>query len=202
MTLAVRARPGSHPRLRTRAGKACFDRVGAALLVVIALPLLLLVALAILVVDGRPVLFAQTRVGRDGVPFTMLKFRTMRSMSHGVGGVKRRGDPRVTRLGRCLRRSSLDELPQLGNVLRGDMSLVGPRPPLPEELSRMPAEALCRLRVRPGMTGLWQVGGRADLSASEALRLDRDYVENWSLALDVAVLWRTIGAVLSGRGAY
>jgi lipopolysaccharide/colanic/teichoic acid biosynthesis glycosyltransferase len=194
--------------------KAWFDRLAAGVFGVVALPLLALIAIAILAAQGRPVLFSQTRVGRDGRPFTMWKFRTMHSDAEALlpallprnerdGDLfKLRHDPRVTPLGRWLRRFSLDELPQLWNVLRGDMSLVGPRPPLPAEVERMSEEARCRLRVRPGMTGLCQVSGRADLTWREAVWLDRYYVERWSFVLDVVVLWRTIGVVVRGRGAY
>jgi lipopolysaccharide/colanic/teichoic acid biosynthesis glycosyltransferase len=115
---------------------------------------------------------------------------------------KIREDPRVTTIGHLLRRFSLDELPQLFNVLRGDMSLVGPRPPLPEEVAAYDDDAVRRLRVRPGMTGLWQVSGRSDLSWEESLRLDLRYVDNWSLALDLSILWRTWRAVIRGSGAY
>src|SRR5436309_11363239 len=111
-------------------------------------------------------------------------------------------DPRVTRVGRWLRRWSLDELPQLFNVLRGDMSLVGPRPPLPEEVAAYPEDARRRLAVRPGMTGLWQVSGRSDLPWEEAVRLDLRYVENWSLILDMQILWKSCPAVFHGSGAY
>jgi lipopolysaccharide/colanic/teichoic acid biosynthesis glycosyltransferase len=113
-----------------------------------------------------------------------------------------RGDPRVTPLGRRLRRYSLDELPQLVNVLRGDMSLIGPRPPLPHEVSQYDAQVRRRLLVRPGLTGLWQVSGRSDLTWEESVRLDLFYVENWSLALDAMILWKTVPTVLSGKGAY
>jgi lipopolysaccharide/colanic/teichoic acid biosynthesis glycosyltransferase len=144
----------------------------------------------------------------------MLKFRTMVSdaeqrqadlerFNEAAGPVfKIKDDPRVTRVGRFLRRTSLDELPQLWNVVRGDMSLVGPRPPLPQEVIRYSDDATRRLRVRPGMTGLWQVSGRSDLSWEESLRLDLRYVDNWSLALDVTILWRTWRAVLRRTGAY
>jgi lipopolysaccharide/colanic/teichoic acid biosynthesis glycosyltransferase len=197
-----------------RAVKKWFDRLAALTLAVVALPLLVVTALAILLVNGRPVLFSQTRVGRNGRPFRMWKFRTMQRTAEAMlpallagneqdGELfKLRRDPRVTPLGRWLRRFSIDELPQLWNVLRGEMSLVGPRPPLPAEVERMSEEARCRLRVLPGMTGLWQVSGRADLPWREAVGLDRYYVENWSVILDVVVLWRTIGAVLRGPGAY
>lgn len=202
-------------RTGARVAKACVDVAGAAILLVALLPLLAATALAVLVIDGRPVFFAQTRVGRDGRPFTMWKFRTMHDGAelllpdlaahneHDGELFKLRRDPRVTRLGRRLRRVSLDELPQLWNVITRDMSLVGPRPLLPGEAFRMPEEMVrWRLGVRPGMTGLWQVSGRADLAWRDAVRLDRHYVEHWSVRLDVLVLCRTVGAVLRGRGAY
>jgi lipopolysaccharide/colanic/teichoic acid biosynthesis glycosyltransferase len=115
---------------------------------------------------------------------------------------KIRGDPRVTRIGRWLRRHSLDELPQLWNVITGSMSLVGPRPPLPAEVDRYPDDVQRRLLVKPGITGLWQVSGRSDLSWAETVRLDLYYVENWSVALDVQLLWKTVGIVLRGDGGY
>lgn len=144
----------------------------------------------------------------------MLKFRTMVAGADDLladlahlnesDGVlfKIRADPRVTRAGRVLRRHSLDELPQLVNVLVGQMSIVGPRPPLPSEVQRYESEGRRRLVVKPGISGLWQVSGRSELSWDEALRLDLYYVENWSPALDAQILWRTVGAVVRGRGAY
>jgi exopolysaccharide biosynthesis polyprenyl glycosylphosphotransferase len=194
--------------------KSAFDRVGGALLLVAASPALLLAALAVKLDSRGPVLFRQRRVGVDGRGFTMLKFRSMTADAEqrraelvgdddGNGMLfKLREDPRVTRVGTVLRRYSLDELPQLVNVLRGEMSLVGPRPPLPEEVRRYQADALRRLRVRPGMTGLWQVSGRSDLSWEESLLLDLRYVDNWSIAMDLTILWRTCRAVLNGGGAY
>ena len=154
------------------------------------------------------------RVGRDGREFTVLKFRTMvvdaerrkaalvQHNDHDGVLFKIRNDPRVTRAGAWLRRYSLDELPQLINVLRGDMSLVGPRPPLPDEVVQYGDDVRRRLVVRPGMTGLWQVSGRADLSWEESVRLDLRYVENWSLTLDLQILWKTWSAVARGSGAY
>ena len=159
-------------------------------------------------------LFRQIRVGRDGELFTCLKFRSMvvdaesilpdlhTEVGHGDGLFKMPDDPRITRPGQWIRRYSVDELPQLINVLRGDMSLVGPRPPLPSEVDRYTMTQSRRLRVRPGMTGLWQVSGRSDLSWTESIRLDLYYVDNWSMIQDIVILGRTIGAVLSSRGAY
>jgi lipopolysaccharide/colanic/teichoic acid biosynthesis glycosyltransferase len=153
-------------------------------------------------------------VGKDGREFVIVKFRTMHLDAEArlaeqrhlneVGGAlfKLRNDPRVTRVGRLLRKFSLDELPQLLNVLGGSMSLVGPRPPLPEEVAVYPDDARRRLAVRPGMTGLWQVSGRSDLSWDEAVRLDLQYVENRSLSLDLVIMLRTLSAVTRGAGAY
>jgi exopolysaccharide biosynthesis polyprenyl glycosylphosphotransferase len=194
--------------------KAVFDRVLGAVLLVLVLPVLALVALAIRLESAGPVFFRQDRIGVAGRRFTMYKFRSMvgdaeqrrsllTELDEGNGVLfKIRDDPRVTRVGALLRRFSLDELPQLLNVLRGDMSLVGPRPPLPEEVAEYDDDAVRRLRVRPGMTGLWQVSGRSDLSWEESLRLDLRYVDNWSMALDLSILWRTCRAVFRGAGAY
>ncbi|MFD1146762.1 sugar transferase [Saccharothrix hoggarensis] len=194
--------------------KATVDKVGAALLVALLAPVLLTVAVAIMVDTKGPVLYKQRRVGKDGVPFTILKFRTMvtdadalrarlQSVNEGAGVLfKLRRDPRVTAVGRVLRRYSLDELPQLFNVLTGAMSLVGPRPPLPEESARYGPDMRRRLLVKPGLTGLWQVSGRSDLSWEESVRLDLRYVEDWSLALDALILWKTFRAVFGGQGAY
>jgi lipopolysaccharide/colanic/teichoic acid biosynthesis glycosyltransferase len=185
----------------------------AALLLVLLAPVMAGVALAVKVSSPGPVLFRQPRLGRDGRPFTFLKFRTMVSDADArLAEVADRNqadgllfkifeDPRVTPVGRFLRRTSLDELPQLWNVLRGDMSLVGPRP-LPIGLDELAGEARRRLRVKPGLTGLWQVNGRSDLSWSEMVRLDLRYVDRWSLGLDLAILVRTPAAVLARRGAY
>jgi lipopolysaccharide/colanic/teichoic acid biosynthesis glycosyltransferase len=160
------------------------------------------------------VLFRQTRVGKDGQTFTVYKFRTMvldaearqaQLAGHNeTGGVlfKMRKDPRVTPVGGWLRRWSLDELPQLINVLLGDMSMVGPRPALPDEAARYGDHVRRRLMVKPGITGLWQVNGRSDLSWDESVRLDLRYVENWSFILDLQILWKTFSAVISGSGAY
>jgi exopolysaccharide biosynthesis polyprenyl glycosylphosphotransferase len=198
--------------------KEVVDRVGAAVLLVLLAPLMLLVAAAVRLADPGPAVFRQERVGRHGQRFTMYTFRSMRVNAEGWrpaletlnddrsrgGGATlftMRGDPRVTTLGRLLRRSSLDELPQLLNVLRGEMSLVGPRPPLLAEVERYQTQALRRLRVKPGLTGLWQVSGRADLDCDESLRLDLSYVENWSVGMDLRILARTPLAVMGGRGA-
>jgi lipopolysaccharide/colanic/teichoic acid biosynthesis glycosyltransferase len=175
---------------------------------------LLAVAAAIKLTSPGPVLFHQERVGVNGQSFTMLKFRSMvvgadrnleslraENISDGVL-FKMREDPRVTRVGRVLRRLSIDELPQLLNVLGGSMSLVGPRPPLPAEVARYDAPVHRRLLVKPGLTGLWQVSGRSDLPWDEAVRLDLRYVENWSLTMDLLILAKTVRAVLGSSGAY
>jgi len=194
--------------------KALFDRVLGLLLVLVGLPVLAVVAVLVKIDSQGPILFKQRRIGAQGEPFNMLKFRTMVENAEALLGsladandgneilFKKRDDPRVTRVGRVLRRYSLDELPQLFNVLRGDMSLVGPRPPLPSEVAKYESDAVRRLRVKPGLTGLWQVSGRSNLSWEESLRLDLRYVDNWSLVLDLQILARTARAVLSGSGAY
>ncbi len=173
--------------------KRLVDVLGAAVLLVATAPLLLLAVLAVRCTMGAPVLFRQARVGRDARVFTLLKLRTMRT-----GG----GDDaaRLTTLGRVLRATSVDELPQLWNVLRGDMSLVGPRPLLPEYLGRYSAEQARRHEVRPGITGLAQVSGRNALPWAERLALDVRYVDERSLALDAAILVRTLGCLLARRG--
>jgi exopolysaccharide biosynthesis polyprenyl glycosylphosphotransferase len=194
--------------------KGVLDRVVGLLLVVLLAPLLAAIACVIRLSDGGPALFRQVRVGRHGEEFTIHKFRTMRVDADceyrrlveagGGDGVlfKLTSDPRVTLVGRFLRRSSLDELPQLWDVLAGSMSLVGPRPQRAEEVARYHPDAHRRLLVRPGMTGLWQVSGRSQLSWDEALQLDLHYIENWSLGLDLVLLWRTVAVVLGARGAY
>jgi exopolysaccharide biosynthesis polyprenyl glycosylphosphotransferase len=176
-------------------------------------PLMICIAAVIKLQDGGPVIFRQSRIGREGKPFTMLKFRSMvvdaeerklelMSFNEGKGGLfKLNRDPRVTPFGQFLRSLSLDELPQLFNVLGGSMSLVGPRPHLAAELAQMPSEASRRSLVTPGLTGLWQVSGRSDLEGDAAVRLDLRYVENWSLTLDLQILWKTLSAVLAKRGA-
>ncbi len=198
----------------TRIGKRTFDVLGALALLVVFSPLLLFIALRIKLHDRGPVLFQQSRVGRQGVPFRCAKFRTMVPDAEDMlaalhvatgyeGGLfKMESDPRITKPGRWLRRFSLDELPQLWNVVRGDMSLVGPRPPLPHEVARYDVAARRRLHVRPGMTGLWQVSGRSDLSWEHAIRLDLYYVDHWSMLQDLHILWRTLFVVLLGKGAY
>jgi lipopolysaccharide/colanic/teichoic acid biosynthesis glycosyltransferase len=171
---------------------------------VVASPLLALSAVAIALEDGRPVLYRQERVGRNEEPFELLKLRTMvvGAETQGAGYAVDRGDARITRVGRVLRKLSLDELPQLWNVLLGQMSIVGPRPPLPAEVVGYSDEVRRRFLVKPGLTGLWQVSGRAELPWEEAVRLDLYYVENWSPSLDATILLRTLLAILRGSGAY
>jgi lipopolysaccharide/colanic/teichoic acid biosynthesis glycosyltransferase len=187
--------PVPHPPYR---GKRALD---LALLAIAAVPSLLVglaCALAIRLTSPGPVFFRQERIGMRGVPFQVWKFRTMVDEVNPIFP-----DPdRITSVGRVLRRSSLDELPQLLNVLSGRMSLVGPRPPLPTEAAAYADDVRRRLAVKPGMTGLWQVSGRSDLSWEEAVRLDLRYVENWSLSLDLVILLRTVTAVARSSGAY
>jgi exopolysaccharide biosynthesis polyprenyl glycosylphosphotransferase len=197
-----------------RVVKGGMDRAVAALALVFLAPVLLAIALAVKVTSPGPVLYRQERVGVNGQAFTMLKFRSMvvdadrqvdalqaQNISDGLL-FKMRVDPRVTPVGRVLRRLSLDELPQLFNVLGGSMSLVGPRPPLPGEVARYDTSVSRRLLVKPGLTGLWQISGRSDLPWEESVRLDLRYVENWSLAMDLLILVKTVRAVVSSSGAY
>jgi lipopolysaccharide/colanic/teichoic acid biosynthesis glycosyltransferase len=202
------------PALPYELSKRGLDIILATVFLVVFSPVLLIVALLVRVSSHGPVLFRQTRVGRGGVPFRMLKFRTMHhgcdeavhrdyvrrllsdqaEAQHGL--YKLVDDARVTRIGRVLRRLSIDELPQLLNVLKGDMALVGPRPALPFEAELFPAWATSRYRVAPGLTGLWQVCGRNRLTMLQGLRLDVEYVEQRSLVVDLLILLRTVPAVL------
>lgn len=196
-----------------RALKEVGDRLAAGLLVLLLAPVLIALAIAVRS-DGGPIFYRQSRVGKHGEHFAMIKFRSMVvnadqrrfefvNDNEGSGPLfKLRQDPRVTRVGTFLRKYSLDELPQLFNVLTGSMSLVGPRPPLPEEVASYSRDAQRKLLVKPGLTGLWQISGRSDLSWEESVRLDLRYVENWSLALDILIIWKTVGAVVRGSGAY
>ena len=195
--------------------KTVFDRAVALLALLLLSPVLLALMLVIRRDGWGSALYRQTRIGTNGKPFTMIKLRTMCADADRLradlepaglrlGGplFKLREDPRVTPVGRVLRRFSLDELPQLLNVVRGDLSLVGPRPPLPEEVEQYGDDVHRRLLVKPGLTGLWQVSGRSDLTWEESVRLDLRYVDNWSLALDLLILWKTVRVVLRGSGAY
>jgi exopolysaccharide biosynthesis polyprenyl glycosylphosphotransferase len=194
--------------------KEAFDRFAAGAAVILLAPIFAAIALIIRLGDGGPVFFKQTRVGKNSQTFCVWKFRTMvvdaekrkavlANRNEGNGMLfKIRKDPRITKAGLWLRRYSLDELPQLFNVVLGDMSLVGPRPALPEETAKYGTHMQRRLAVKPGITGLWQVSGRSDLSVEDSVRLDIRYVENWSLLLDLQILWKTGWAVISGVGAY
>lgn len=187
--------------------------VSASALLVLS-PVLVLTAVMIKCDSRGPVLFRQTRIGRDGTPFTMLKFRSMSSDAEARraallknsdrDGVcfKSRNDPRVTRVGRFIRRFSIDELPQIINVLRGDMAIVGPRPALPSEVAAYPKRALGRLVVKPGITGVWQVSGRANIGFDQMVEMDISYASSRNLLLDLVLIIKTFGAVFSGRGAY
>jgi len=201
--------------------KRLFDLVLLCPILLVAAPVMVLAAVAIRVLDGKPILFRQVRLGVGGKPFELLKFRTMRCASDAAhreyvgrwiagrpcAGAKGNGalykmtsDPRITRLGALLRRFSIDELPQLINVLRGDMSLIGPRPALGYEVRKYQDWHRRRLDALPGLTGLWQVSGRNRLSFDEMVRLDIDYIDHWSLARDIAILARTPRAVIAGDG--
>jgi exopolysaccharide biosynthesis polyprenyl glycosylphosphotransferase len=194
--------------------KRAFDLVVSSIGLLLLSPFLAAMAIAVRFSSPGPVLYRQRRIGKRGRPFTMLKFRSMENgaeahveelrLEHGVADVmfKLPDDPRVTAVGQMLRRFSLDELPQLFNVLRGEMSLVGPRPPLPEEVAMYEDWQFDRLEVRPGITGLWQVSGRSELSFEECVRLDLFYIENWSLAYDHYIIAKTIPVLFSRRGAY
>ena len=195
------------------AAKRAFDLVFGSVALLLTLPIWIVAAALVKLTSPGPVLFQQERVGRHGEPITLLKFRTMCMDAEARLGellqrneadgplFKMRNDPRVTRVGKLLRRTSVDELPQLVNVLRGEMSLVGPRPPLQSEVDAYEDWQRDRLEVRPGITGVWQVSGRSDVSFSEYIRLDLFYIENWSLAFDVYLIAKTIPAVLRARGA-
>jgi exopolysaccharide biosynthesis polyprenyl glycosylphosphotransferase len=194
--------------------KATFDRVVAGIALIVLAPVLLVLGLLVRVTSSGPAFFRQERVGRDGATFRLWKFRSMTvdaearreellDLNEFDGPLfKIRNDPRITRIGAFLRKYSLDELPQLINVVRGEMSLVGPRPPLPAEVAMYEGHAHRRLLVKPGITGLWQVSGRSDLGWDETVQLDLRYVEDWSLGLDIVLLARTVVSVLKGRGAY
>ncbi|MBK7822184.1 MAG: sugar transferase [Tessaracoccus sp.] len=199
----------------SRWAKRLFDIVGSGILLLVAGPIIAIVALLIKLEDRGPIFFQQTRVGRRGEEFQCLKVRSMvvdaearkaeleaQNESEGKVLFKMARDPRITRVGAFIRRFSIDELPQLWNVFRGDMSLVGPRPALPKEVALYDRDAERRLDVRPGLTGLWQVSGRSDLPWDETVRLDAYYVDNWSFMQDLTIMLRTARAVVSSRGAY
>ena len=205
---------GFLPVARVSRLKRAADLLGAAAGLLLLTPIFALVALAIKLDSPGPVFYRQRRLGKHGVPFHMLKFRSMhvdaerrlaelKAQNEASGPLfKMKNDPRVTRVGRWLRRLSVDELPQLMNVVRGEMSLVGPRPPIPAEVDAYEDWQFGRLRARPGITGLWQVSGRSEVPFLDMVRLDLHYIRNWTLGLDVEILLRTIPAVLKSRGAY
>jgi exopolysaccharide biosynthesis polyprenyl glycosylphosphotransferase len=211
MALAINA---VHLTQAQAAAKRVFDVTVSALGLTLLAPLLAAIAIAVKLSSPGTIFFRQERAGQHGRPFTLLKFRTMvlgaelmltdlLSRNEADGPLfKLRDDPRVTRLGRWLRRYSLDELPQLWNVLKGDMSLVGPRPPLPSEVEAYEDWQLGRLEVKPGISGLWQVSGRSELSFDDYVRLDLFYIENWSIAYDLFIIAKTIPMLLAARGAY
>ena len=194
--------------------KRSFDVALAAVALLLLSPLMAAIAIGVRLSGDGPVLFRQERVGAHGTRFTMLKFRSMvtdaearlldlQDRNEGSGVLfKLKDDPRVTPFGRALRRYSLDELPQLWNVLAGSMSLVGPRPPLPNEVERYEEDVNRRLLTKPGITGLWQVSGRSNLSWEESVKIDLYYVENWSITGDLVILLKTVRAVVGSRGAY
>jgi lipopolysaccharide/colanic/teichoic acid biosynthesis glycosyltransferase len=220
---AVDSKAGALSLALQRAAKRAIDFMVAAAGLVLLSPFLVLVAVAVRLESKGPVLFRQTRLGKDAQPFTFYKFRTMvdgndpaihrryvenliakpsEELKGDTGSFKIENDPRLTRLGGLLRRTSVDELPQLFNVLTGEMSLVGPRPPLAYEVELYSARALRRLECKPGITGLWQVSGRCMTTFDEMVELDVEYIETWSLALDLRILARTPRAVLGGKGAW
>jgi exopolysaccharide biosynthesis polyprenyl glycosylphosphotransferase len=195
--------------------KRLFDVVFSGLVLLVGLPALVAIALAVKLTSNGPVFYRQERIGLDGKPFEIIKFRTMVNGADSMladlidlnefrGGVlfKMRNDPRITPVGRTLRRFSLDEIPQFINVLKGEMSVVGPRPPLPNEVESYDHHTMRRLLVRPGITGLWQVSGRSDLSWDDSVRLDLYYVENWSMMADLVIALKTARVVFSRNGAY
>jgi len=194
--------------------KRTIDLVGAVLILILISPLLVAIAAAIWIESPGPIIFRQPRMGRNGRVFTFFKFRSMTSDAESRRGellrhnestgplFKIREDPRVTRVGRVLRRFSLDELPQLFNVIRGEMSLVGPRPPLPSEVAHYELWQKDRLLVPGGITGLWQVSGRSDLTFEQMVELDLTYIKTWSLWSDLTILVRTVTCVIFARGAY
>jgi exopolysaccharide biosynthesis polyprenyl glycosylphosphotransferase len=207
---------GAQPQRMARAIKRGMDIVIAAILLVLSAPLIALTALAIRLDSPGPIFNTQTRVGKGGRPFAFYKFRSMyvdaekqqEALAQTLGVTERRifkdrNDPRRTRVGRIIRRLSIDEIPQFFNILRGDMSLVGPRPPLPSEVANYAPHHLKRLEVIGGLTGLWQVSGRSDIEHfEETVIMDTYYIDNWSLALDLKILMRTVLAVISRTGAY
>ncbi len=220
-----KARPTASQRTQSRRlaniAKRIMDLTVAGAALVVLSPVVLVIAVLVRATSRGPAFFRQERIGLGGRPFEILKFRTMTPSNDDTalremirlelagqavpaddGSFKTAEDNRITGLGRWLRHTSLDEVPQLVNVIRGEMSLVGPRPALRWEVEMFPAEYRCRSDVLPGLTGLWQVSGRSDLEFEEMVMLDLTYVQNWSLSLDLSILLRTVPAVVFGRGAY
>jgi exopolysaccharide biosynthesis polyprenyl glycosylphosphotransferase len=199
---------------RQRLIKRSFDLLVGGLIALVGMPVWLLIAAMIKLESKGPVFYSQTRIGRSGQPFEMLKFRSMDADAHATRDqleasneasgplFKIQDDPRVTRVGKWLRKFSFDEFPQIVNVLRGEMALVGPRPPLPEESEKYTDHHWRRMEVVPGMTGLWQVSGRSRLTFDEMIRLDLFYIENWSVGFDMSIILRTLPAVILARGSY
>jgi exopolysaccharide biosynthesis polyprenyl glycosylphosphotransferase len=193
--------------------KRLIDVLVSAVAMVLFIPIFLAISIAIKWTSTGPIFFSQKRIGYNGRTFNCLKFRTMvvdaeilksqlKDMNEMDGPVfKIKNDPRVTQIGRFLRKTSLDELPQLINVFKGDMSLVGPRPPVPEEVYQYQLADRRRLSIRPGITCIWQASGRNDIPFDEWMKLDRQYIDNWSLWLDMKILFKTLAAVLFQRGA-
>ncbi|MFA6291539.1 MAG: exopolysaccharide biosynthesis polyprenyl glycosylphosphotransferase [Victivallales bacterium] len=192
-----------------------FDFIFSIFLLLLLLPVFILTALAILLDSRGPIFFTQTRVGRKGGLFTLYKFRSMTVNADALKSgmiadnsfqdsvtFKMKNDPRITRVGRFIRRFSIDELPQLFNVVKGEMSLVGPRPPVPEEVEKYSPDDRKRLLVKPGITCLWQISGRSELPFKQQVELDKQYINSQSILLDIKILLKTIPAVLTGRGAY
>ncbi|MBT1166990.1 sugar transferase [Bifidobacterium simiarum] len=202
-------------RITTYVVKRIMDIILSSIAIVISSPIMLVVAILIKLDDGGPVFFTQTRIGMHGIPFTMYKFRSMvtnaeeikKKLAEESGQSDRfifklKDDPRITKIGKFIRKTSLDEFPQFFNVFKGDMSLVGPRPALPEEVARYNSLYATRLLVKPGITGPWQVSGRSDLSQEQSEYLDVSYIENWSITGDLAILAKTVLVVFKGTGSY
>ncbi len=192
--------------------KRAIDLLGATAMILVLSPILIIAAAAVAFTSPGPILYRQRRVGRDGEPFTMVKFRSMYDRAHEQRDLRRneatgpvfkiRDDPRITGVGRVLRRLSIDELPQLFNVVKGEMSLVGPRPALPEECAHYTEREMGRLMVKPGLTCRWQVSGRSDVTFEQWVDMDLEYIDTWSLRQDFVLMLKTVPAVISGRGAY
>lgn len=194
--------------------KRLMDITGSLILLIVLSPVYLITAIAIMIEDGYPIFYNQYRVAQKGRLFKMYKFRSMfrnaderkkeLESDSMTGGVifKMKDDPRITRVGKIIRKFSIDELPQLWNVLKGDLSLVGPRPPIPDEVAEYGEWEWKRLEVKPGLTCTWQVSGRSDIDFETQVKMDVEYIRNWNVLRDISLLFRTIPAVLSGRGAY